>query len=484
MSRYGQSGAGDALPTHPTRATVVNRTLLLVAALLGIAVIAGLAFVGHLDKLTRPGLLFLVVAPSAVALTLAYVAIRQPERVARWRPQRIGPRLAGELSLLGGTLVGVEMLLAIWGPDSSSPQMRRKIAADKLGLPFDTRTYSEVVAQLRDRGIDALPGISRAWPRRSSVQERLPSGFFPLSHASLASVVECNESGEYLVYQTDEFGLNNPRGLLASGRISIATVGESHALGHCVPASHSVVGLLRRVYPRTANFAMAGGSTLSTLASFREYVEPLQPPLVLWFVNPHDLLVEDEFKDPVLVRYLDPGFSQRLLERQAEVDRLLRSLAIGVQAELDRESRLATDRANDFSRILLLSRLREQQYIHLWRSAKGASDPALFLRALTLAKETARQWGGSLVLVISPSYAEVVGKQMSIARKQDMKDALAARQIPVVDGAALFLGQPDPAGLFRMRIANHPTPEGNALLVNHLVQELARRFPQGLADLR
>jgi len=34
----------------------------------------------------------------------------------------------------------------------------------------------------------------------------MPDGLFPLSHASNVSVVECNESGRYLVLHTDELG--------------------------------------------------------------------------------------------------------------------------------------------------------------------------------------------------------------------------------------------------------------------------------------
>jgi hypothetical protein len=305
-----------------------------------------------------------------------------------------------------------------------------------------------------------------------------------LSHASHASIVECNESGEYLVYQTDEFGFNNPRGLIANGRISIATLGESHALGHCVPQAHSLIGLLRQTYPRTANFAMAGGSTLSTLATFREYVEPLRPPLVLWFVNPHGVVDEDELKDPVLIRYLDPTFSQRLRERQPDVDRVIRSLAIGVQAEHDRAAKHAIEHANSFTRIPLLSRLRERQYVSLWRSSRGRLDLGSFVQGLTLARETARRWGGELVLVILPTYDEVVDKQTSRVRQEHVMRALTERGIPVIDGVTPFVSQPDPAALYTMRISNHPTPEGNALLVTHVIRELERRFPQGLAALR
>jgi hypothetical protein len=463
----------------------MSRLVLLGAALVCATMVAGLAAAGHLERLTKPGLLILVIAPSAAAVTLTYVALWQPDRVARWRGVRVGRRLARELSLLGVSLIAVETLLAIWVPDTQSPQLIRKSAADKLGLPFDTRTHSEVVAQLRDDGVDALPGSSRDWPLSSFVHARLPAGFYPLSHASNASIVECNERGEYLVYQTDEFGFNNPRGLLAQNRLGIAAVGESYTLGHCVPHEHSLIGLLRKVYPRTANFAMAGGASLSQLASFREYVEPLRPPVVLWMVNWTSIVNEDELNDPVLTRYLDPTFSQHLRERQSEVDRVLRTLAIPAQAERDRAARLAIERAEArrFMDIPFIPRLRDRQYIGFWRSA-ARPDLRLFVQIVTLANETTQRWGGNFILVILPSYAEVVRATKSPLRNERMMRVLTDRGISVIDGLPPFLSQRDPAGLYPMRIQNHPTPEANALLADHLVQELERRWRHRLADLR
>ena len=158
---------------------------------------------------------------------------------------------------------------------------------------------------------------------------------YPLSHARNVTVVECNESGRYHSYRTDEWGFNNPPGLVTRGDVDVALVGESYMFGQCLPESQSVAARIRSRYPRTANFAMAGNRTLSQLGGFREYVEQIRPRIVLWAVNPDYVVAEEELSDPVLTRYLDPEFSQGLLERQDEIDRLVRTLAPPVQAELD-----------------------------------------------------------------------------------------------------------------------------------------------------
>jgi hypothetical protein len=470
----------------PRVSTLILRVMLLAAGLACALIALGVAG-GRFGSLTRQGLLFLIIAPSAVAATLGYVAIWQRHRVAGWQPARIARRLACEIFFLGMALVAVETLIAIWAPASPSQQLERKSVADKLGIPFDIRTTSEVMAHLRQQHIDAVPGLTRYWPRGELVRGRIPDGFYPLSNASRASVVECNEAGQYLVYRTDEFGFNNPPGLLASHDIRLAALGESLTLGHCVPPAQSVIDLLRRRYPRTGNFGMAGSYSLSLLATFREYVEPLQPPLVLWSVNPFYVGDQSELDDPVLVRYLDPGFTQNLRARQPEVDRIVRDIAVPARYDADRAARLAIERAeaDRYLRIPLLLELRARRYLSLWRSPSKPVELQLFTQVLSVAQATTRRWGGEFVVLLLPTYGEIVANSLPLTLGHEhLKKVLTHRGILVIDGVDLFRRHSDPAALFTMRINNHPTPEGHAALASFVASELERRLPQRRAALR
>src|SRR4029453_8475340 len=111
-------------------------------------------------------------------------------------------------------LYGAEILMRVLAPEPPTVAIQRKINAERLGVPFDFRTKSDIVAELRSKGVDALPGISREWPRQSRVRQRLPEGMFPLSHASNADIVECNESGSYLPSHSDEYCFKKPPRLL------------------------------------------------------------------------------------------------------------------------------------------------------------------------------------------------------------------------------------------------------------------------------
>ena len=98
------------------------------------------------------------------------------------------------------------------------------------------------------------------------MRQQLPDGLYPLGNAGQVRIVECNEGGEYVFFDSDEFGFNNPRGILASRHVDVALVGESFAVGHCVPPDRNLASVIRHTYPRTVNLGIAGTSTLSMLA--------------------------------------------------------------------------------------------------------------------------------------------------------------------------------------------------------------------------
>ena len=386
-------------------------------------------------------------------------------------------RVAFEIGGGIAALLGAEVMLRVVAPAPASSQHARKVDADKLGLPFDLRTKSEVVAELRARGIDALPGMSREWPQRSRVRQQLPEDLFPLSDASNAQIVECNESGQYLQFASDEFGFNNPRGLIASGKVDVAAVGESFTVGHCVPSGAGFISKLRETYPHLANFGMEGSSALALLATFREYVEPLKPRLVLWIMHPWSADTHAESADPVLVRYLDPGFSQHLMKRRAEVDQAIRNIALPVQYEADAAQGRAVEaaRRNRFAGILTLSELRRRLHLpELMEKPPPPTDLRPFDSSVDLARRTTESWGGRFVVVIMPLYEEVVTHNLEgILHHDQLTARLRARGIEVIDTVPVFTTAPDPVELYIMRRANHPSADGHRLLADYIASQLS-----------
>jgi len=391
-------------------------------------------------------------------------------------------RVAMEIGALVCALIGAEVLLRILAPEAASTQQARKIDADHLGLPFDLRSKSEVVADLRAHGVDALPGMSREWPRHPRVRQQLPDGLFPLSDAADTDIVECNESGEYLQWHTDEFGFNNPPGLILKGHVQVAAVGESFTLGHCVRPEQAFITLLRRQYPTLANFGMEGSGALALLATFREYVEPLKPPVVLWIMHPWTADAAAEYADPILKRYLDePDFSQHLMERRGEVDEAIRNIALPVQYESDAAQERAVDAAHSqrYAGIFSLSQLRQRLHLpELLAKPSAPLDLTAFDRSVELARQKTQSWGGRFVVILMPLYEEVVTHNLEGELHHDqLAQRLRARGVEVIDTVPLFTSSRDPIGLYLNRRANHPNADGHRLLADYIANQLGANPP-------
>ena len=445
-----------------------GRAILVAVSLLCVYVLA-LQISGWRHGFAIAGALAQVLVLTALASGSGYLAVRGRGATIK--------RVVCEVAALAVVLVAVELATVAWTPNPKDSQALRQRAASRLGLPFDSRDVSEVVRDLRSEGVDALPGLGFDWASLPEVRSHLRPDLYPLSHASNAVVVACNESGRYFTYRTDEWGFNNPPGLLTAGDIDIALVGESYLLGFCLPAAQSFPARIREKYPRTANFAMAGNRTSGQLASFREFVEPIRPRIVLWAINPNFVVESEKSLHPLLARYRDPGFSQNLRAQQPEINRLVRQLAIPVQTELDR-------RAHAAQRDTRLLRYRQAWRLPETRSQLGrvlgasqqsvnGAELAEFLHTLQLVKRTAEQWDGKLIVVLLPIYSEVVADQVEGSLRHDNLESVVSRLgIPVVDGVDLFHQSPDPAEYFTLRINNHPTAEAYALLAGQVLNEI------------
>jgi hypothetical protein len=293
-----------------------------------------------------------------------------------------------------------------------------------------------------------------------------------LSNAAKALVVECNEGPGYLQFRSDRFGFNNPLGL-AAGPVDVAVIGESLALGHCVAPAASAVERLRARFARTANFGVAGARVLSQLGVFREYVEPLEPPVVVWFLNLNFAEPRHESSQPILLRYLDDAsFSQGLRRRQHDVDAFVREVAAPLALQRDRGLRAELERPAEFpfARVGKLYEIRRLAgFGSVMQRPPAPPDLDYFVRALEHMSEATGRWGGRLVVLILPSYSLSVQNARAVARYDAVTKALRAREVEVVDGAALFAAEPDFLSLYTLRIDNHPNERGHAVLADAVI---------------
>ena len=123
--------------------------------------------------------------------------------------------------------------------------------------------------------------------------------------------------------RSDEFGFNNPPGEWAVVPINYLAVGDSFTYGADVPFGRGMVDVIRAREGRTVNLGCGGNGPLMNLASLHEFGPQLRPKVVLWFHYEGNDLPKDivrERRVALLMRYLEPSFSQNLVGRRRNID--------------------------------------------------------------------------------------------------------------------------------------------------------------------
>jgi hypothetical protein len=373
-------------------------------------------------------------------------------------PHQVRIRLALVLTSMLLVFYLSELILFLLTPASS------EVAAKRAGIPFDGRTKYEVVEDLRARGVDAFPAVSA-----------IPIGdatLFPLSGMSHKTTVQCNESGTYVLYESDQYGFNNPDESWTK-RPDVVLIGDSFTHGFCVPAPQSLAGQLRGSGLGVLNLGVFGSGPLKEFAVFKEYAGLRKPPIILWVYfegNDLDELAEEETSPLLLRYYLDEGFSQNLVQRQSEVDRLVKNFIDGRLAE----ERLRMGKVAGvigFYNYIAASELGRGITLARLRSALGPlfsrdrPDLSLFQGILRKARDESSTWGGELYFVYLPEYGRYASKVDSDAYRHrgEVLSIVKALKIPVIDVHTAFAAHPDPLSLFPFRLNNHFAPEGYRL---------------------
>lgn len=412
--------------------------------------------------------------------------------------------IAGYLAELSLARASVAAHRPFWGIDEVSYENKKVIAklAKQSGIQFDTRDRVELIAELRKRGIDAVPAVMLGKildDKRSGKFGDYTNGaeLIPIGAIANRTTVLCNQSGQYVAYESDEHGFRNPKDIWKSAGADIAALGESFAQGYCVPDGNSFVDLFRKSFPVTLNLGMSGESALLQLAAIKEYLPRYAPKIVLWFfcegIDLYDL--RDETQHSLLMRYLEPNFSQHLASRQNEVDQVLRRFA--ADTEMRALGRKPPSRYRAFVdkslEIIKLSNLRQElglvygttnEDAESYLRSEGATWD-VFRDILSQAKTLTNSWGGTLYFVYLPGW-DRYGRDPRVPeleRTRVLKLA-SALGIPLIDVQSAFQAQNDPLSLFPLRKFGHYNETGNRIVAETVLKAISFRGSLALRDRR
>ncbi|MBT5552028.1 MAG: hypothetical protein HOJ79_16295 [Nitrospina sp.] len=401
------------------------------------------------------------------------------------------------ISLIVG-VYAVEILLSFTYPMSTS----NRFAAQKAGVAYDTRNAWEVVRDLRKKGVDAIP-----YPLHPVGD----TSFYPFGSVSGKTAVVYNETGKYMVIQSDRYGFNNPDSVWDSKTIDWGLIGDSFTFGLAVQSGEDIGSQIRNLTNSSViNFGRPGIGPLLQLAGLKEYVEPKAPKRVLWMYwegnDLHNLISEKE--NSLLMKYLQPGFSQDLIHRQDKVDAFftnriqLADSKVSKKVEPPQEEVGQSMLSNPFRSLItearahtaglrhekkapsaLLRLVNLRNHIGLQSGDSGFKKTIeigltpLFIDILTLARDRVTEHGGELYFVYLPRaqrYLNFMVDHDAYAKRGEVLNAVRSLGIPVIDThQEVFVNhQPDPLNLFPFRMRNHYNAEGYRLVAKAIVERV------------
>jgi hypothetical protein len=408
----------------------------------------------------------------AVAL-LCFAHVLFGMRLHQSRATKIVPAVLG-LLILGGQALRAErrtelavavvptaLMLHVFAFYITSGRPAPATAAARAGRTWDARSKAEIVADLRGAGVRAYPSVMPkllgSYLARAETNPLAVDGasLFPLGGIASVTTVYCNEGGEWSIYEADEHGFNNPKGLWGAPSIDVAVVGDSYVHGACVRPEQTLPSRIREKHPATLNLGMGGNGPLQQLASIREYLAPVKPHNVVWAYFRNDLDDLAYFKDtPLLRRYVDdPAFRQGVFERQPQIDEALKALvdrmfedAASWPRPLGSMGLTRTSTPVWLQDIVMgeyASSASEVIRLDFLRGGKGVQRPTespdfeLFERVLLRAKGDVAAWGGQLHVLFLP---DLMGRgRTAHDRSRDRVIELVKKLgLPIIDAQAAF----------------------------------------------
>jgi hypothetical protein len=355
-------------------------------------------------------------------------------------------------------------------------------AAARAGRTFDSRSRWEVVHDLREHSPSATVALQ---PKTVIELSRGPISVggrptVPLGGVASVPTVYCNEGGQWSIYDADEHGFNNPKGLWGAGEIELGIVGDSYTHGACVQQEEGYPAELRKRRPKTLSLGMGGNGPLLELAGIREYFTALHPKIVLWSYFRNDMPDLDvEKRVPLLMKYLDGAYSQGLIGRQAEIEAALLhildqhhadmrswpNLLAGIGLDRRRSPIWFQDLVMGEDNSAAAAVIRLDQISRMAAAGAGAMsfkpDFELFKKVLGVAREEVAAWGGKLYFVYIPDML-TMGKVRKVhpLREQVLRTAGDAG-LPIIDIAPSFEAEPDLSAL-QFNPTSHCNPNGYA----------------------
>ncbi|MDC0642011.1 hypothetical protein OAP15_00565 [Candidatus Pelagibacter sp.] len=167
---------------------------------------------------------------------------------------------------------------------------------------------------------------------------------YPLSGLSNSLTIHCDENGYMSMYDSDRYGFNNPDEEWDKTSIKFLLTGDSFTGGACVNRPHDIASVLRtKTSAGSITIGYGGNAPLIEYAALREYVnKQVDIENIIWlFTEGNDVEgLYGELKNEILIKYvLDDKFTQNLIRKQDQVDKIVKNFISEKRHELNQKMR-------------------------------------------------------------------------------------------------------------------------------------------------
>ena len=355
---------------------------------------------------------------------------------------------------------------------------QREIIAKQMGVPYDKRTPMEVLEDLRDSGVEALPNIQPEIFIGSNGLTATKGRIYPFGGISNSTRIFNNESGYYPVIVTDEHGFNNPKGLYKKNKVDIVLTGDSFTEGYSVHSYETIGVVLRQLDFNAISLGKGGNGPLIELATLKEYAEPLKPKIVLWLYYINDFKnLEEEMKSSILKKYLnEDDYSQNLISRQEEIDGVLINYGQSKWKAEKREKKRLLNRSvikiTKLYNLRMLFNLTPASTPTPTPTPTPTSTKSIFRDILQQSKQMVLGWGGKMYFIYIHDFGRyAIGNEH--LNHDFVMQTVTELDIPIIDiHREIFDPHPDPLSLFPFRTWGHYNAEGYRLVAEAVGKRL------------
>lgn len=364
----------------------------------------------------------------------------------------------------------------IWSRPAS-----RAIEAQQQGIDFDKRSRYKVIEDLKINGVDAAPCVPGSFLAQNPIAI---AGKQRVVFSGLSKTVTVcgNESGKRSIYQTDRYGFNNSDLEWDELTTHAILLGDSFTIGTSVDATQNIASRLIQLTGKSViNLGVTGSSSLTSLATLKEYGIIKHPKNVFWLYFEGNDLAEltTEMLYPALMQYLHKNYSNNLTEYQVEIDKGLRTIISSHKDSWELRDKNEAD--------VISFRIKQFIFLENIRSATGfdkigkktndfSMEIRLLGKILQQSEQLVNSWNGDFYFVYLPTYGRYTSfltNHDNYLQRENVLDMVRELNIPVIDiHEKVFTNHSDPRSLFPLRIHGHYNAEGYRLVAEAIAKNL------------